>query len=151
MLPEYNDSYTRIWWNDSEVVFIAWTESALVFRWPEGAHNNRGIIQLPRGATRRLAQRGILRIDGDAPGWFYGRITAPVEWEELPPARPAAPPPPPPRPTPARMPRPALRDIVGRIIRKLTGDDELRPLRASAAAGPDVDHPTVRMVRPGSR
>lgn len=149
MLPESNDSYTRIWWNDSEVVFVAWTESALVFRWPEGTHNNRGIIQLPRGAARRLAQRGILRIDGDAPGWFYGRLTEPVALEPVwPAAPPKAPPPPPP---PAKMPKMALRDIVGRIIRKLTGEDDLRPLRIGAAAGLDGDRPTVHMVRPGSR
>ncbi len=149
MLPEYNDSYTRIWWNDSEVVFVAWTDSALVFRWPEGTHNNRGIIQLPRGAARRLAHRGILRIDGDAPGWFYGRYTEPVELEPAHAPAPYHPPPSP--PAPAKMPKMALRDIVGRIIRKLTGEGELRPLKAGAAAGLDGDRPVVHMVRSGSR
>jgi hypothetical protein len=148
--------YTRIWWNDSEVVFVAWTESALVFRWPEGTHNNRGIIQLPRGAARRLAQRGILRIDGEAPGWFYGRLTESVDLEELEPVRPApvqpapVPAPPPSPPQPVKMSGATLRNIVGRIIRKLTGD-ELQPATAAASAGLDGDRPARHRVQPESR
>lgn len=118
---------TRIWWNGDEVHFLAWTDRALLFRWNEAVWNGRGVIQLPRGATRRLRDKGVLVIEGEVPDWLINM--PPVE--RRPRSRPLPPPAhlaPSPEPPPPTLPRADLRSIVLRIIRKLTGEppDPLR-------------------------
>ena len=64
----YNVPSTRVWWEDREVAFVRWTNQALVFAWRE---SDETAMHIPRGAVLRLLDRGVLRIDGDAPAWLY--------------------------------------------------------------------------------
>ena len=70
-MDDYNDysvPTTRVWWEDREVAFVRWTDQALVFAWRE---SDETAMHIPRGAVLRLLDRGVLRIDGDAPAWLY--------------------------------------------------------------------------------
>ncbi len=125
MAPK-REAQTRIWWNGDEVYFLAWTDHALLFRWNEAVWNGRGVIQLPRGATRRLLNKGVLVIEGEMPDWLTEKapVGCPTRARPVPPPRPI---PPPERPAPT-PPKADLRSIVLRVIRRLTGEppDPLR-------------------------
>ncbi len=70
---------TRVWWDNGEVVFIRWTEKTLVFSWGDVRET---AVHIPRGAVTRLVQKGVLRVEGEAPTWiqpnFAGAQVVPV-------------------------------------------------------------------------
>ncbi|MBN1680505.1 MAG: hypothetical protein JW966_09445 [Anaerolineae bacterium] len=59
---------TRVWWDNSEVSFVRWTERSLVFCW---SNVTETAIHMPRGAVMRLMQKGVLRVEGEMPEWSY--------------------------------------------------------------------------------
>jgi hypothetical protein len=66
MAHESAPSQTRIWWDDSEVEFIRWSEKSLVFSW---GNVTETAVHLPRGAVVRLLRKGVLRVEGTLPDW----------------------------------------------------------------------------------
>lgn len=64
---------TRIWWDDSEVQFIRWSDKSLVFSW---GGTTETAVHLSRGAVVRLLQNGVLRIEGSQPEWVHDQPEA---------------------------------------------------------------------------
>ena len=108
---DYGIPTTRVWWEDREVAFVRWTDQALVFAWRE---SDETAMHIPRGAVLRLLDRGVLRIDGDAPAWLYD--SRPLQLQH--PQQPA------PAPQKATPPKDKKRfSAIVRLIRKLSGGD----------------------------
>jgi len=113
---------TRVWWDGTEVSFIRWTESGLIFGWPNATET---AAQIPRGAVLRLMNKGVLYIEGNVPDW----VLTP-EHEVHQPA-PVASSTPKPAPAPKRAePIPQQKterlSAVSRLIRKLGGGERGR-------------------------
>ena len=108
---DYNAPTTRVWWEDREVAFVRWTNQALVFAWRE---SDETAMHIPRGAVLRLLDRGVLRIDGEAPAWLYD--SRPLQLQQ--PKQPA------PAPKKAAPQKDKGRfNIIARLIHKLGGGD----------------------------
>jgi hypothetical protein len=112
---------TRVWWDNGEVVFIRWTEKALVFSWGDVRET---AVHIPRGAVTRLVQKGVLRVEGEAPTWIQPNFSG----AQVVPVSPATPVVPIPAPVEAEKPRSALLrserfSAISRLIRKLAGSE----------------------------
>jgi hypothetical protein len=128
---------TRVWWDGSEVLFIRWTDSALVFNWGAPRHT---AIHMPRGAVVRLVDKGVLQINGYMPEWLWAKLV-PLD----------SPPAPHLHPVPTM---PNRRSIVMRLIQKLTGGGELRvpaAVKTGAAAPSGAYHPLPHRGLPAAR
>lgn len=68
MKADTHTSRTRVWWDGGEVLFVRWTDQALVFSW-SGVRETA--IHMPRGAVVRLLEKGVLYIEGEVPDWMY--------------------------------------------------------------------------------
>ncbi len=113
---------TRVWWEEREVAFVRWTDQALVFAWRE---SDETAMHIPRGAVLRLLERGVLRIDGDAPAWLYD--SRPLRLQR--PQKPA----PAPKKAAPKKDKKRFNAIV-RLIRKLSGGDSATSQRHSSQA-----------------
>lgn len=117
----YGMPATRVWWEDREVAFVRWTDQALVFAWRE---SDETAMHIPRGAVLRLLDRGVLRIDGDAPAWLYDSRPLQLQRPQRPVQAPKKPAPP--------KDKKRFSAIV-RLIRKLSGGEGARAPQASQA------------------
>jgi hypothetical protein len=118
MNPRGANPPTRVWWDEGEVEFIRWTEKSLVFAWCNATET---AIHMPRGAVVRLLEKGVLRIEGNAPDW----IQRPQQ-RELQPVSPL-------QPTQCAEPESAAKpdpeppsrfNVIARLIRKLGGGEQ---------------------------
>gem|GEM_PF-1771978 len=122
---DYHVSTTRVWWEDREVAFVRWTDRSLVFAWRE---SDETAMHIPRGAVLRLLDRGVLRIDGDAPAWLYD--SRPLQLQ-----RPKQAAPEPKKAAPQGHPKDKKRfSAIVRLIRKLSGGDGATPAQAPPQA-----------------
>ena len=123
---DYNVPTTRVWWEDREVAFVRWTDQALVFAWRE---SDETAMHIPRGAVLRLLDRGVLRIDGDAPAWLYD--SHPLQLR-----RPEHPAPAPKKAAPKAAPQKdrGRFNIIARLIQKLGGGDGATPPQQASPA-----------------
>lgn len=114
----YPDDQTRVWWDGSEVNFLRWTETALIFSWYSSVET---AVQMPRGTVVRLLHKGVLYVEGYVPEWVSSALgipeTQPIEAR----AKPE-----PPQPAIAKAEKISM---LTRLIRKLGGNTE----RAGAA------------------
>lgn len=121
---------TRVWWDGEEAVFVRWTETSLVFFWPDSTDT---AVKIPRGAVVRLMKKGVLKVEGYMPVWVRLEPTTAeadrVVKETLPtkvaPTSPAA-------GTPEKAPAEKADrfNVVARLIRRLSGGADSRLQRS---------------------
>jgi hypothetical protein len=115
---------TRIWWDGSLVQFIRWSDKGLVFNWDDPRET---AIHMPRGTVMRLMEKGVLRIEGDAPEWTQANIQ-PVQLDaQRQPSSQLLPK----EHTPPAPKIPNKLNIIARLIHKLGGGDN-DPARAAS-------------------
>lgn len=118
---------TQVWWDGNEVDFVRWTDKSLVFCWKDARET---AVHMPRGAVIRLLDKGVLRIEGHQPGWLPARYAS--RWGAV--GERAVDRPPQPAPAVPRRdaePAPNRRNIILRLIRKLSGVGERGPASAT--------------------
>ncbi len=79
MAQESHPTKTRLWWDDSEVEFIRWSDKSLVFSW---GNTTDTAVHLSRGTVVRLLKNGVLRVEGELPDWAcpVPNAAAPAEY-----------------------------------------------------------------------
>jgi len=113
---------TQVWWDGNEVDFVRWTDKSLVFCWKDARET---AVHMPRGAVIRLLDKGVLHIEGHQPEWLPARFVS--RWSTA--DQPSQPAPAAPRSDTDRSPN--RRNVILRLIRKLSGVGERGPASAT--------------------